>query len=65
MRTNIEIDNDLLEEIGRLTGAPTKRQAVEMALREFVARSKRLELLGLRGKVKWFGDLEESRARRS
>jgi Uncharacterized protein conserved in bacteria (DUF2191). len=65
MRTNIEIDDGVLEEVRRLTGATTKRQAVDIALRELVARYRRAGLLELRGKVRWEGDLDESRASRT
>lgn len=65
MRTNIEIDDGVLEEVRRLTGATTKRQAVDIALRELVARYRRAGLLDLRGKVRWEGDLDESRASRT
>ncbi len=64
MRTNIEIDDDVLREVQRLTGAKTKRAAVDLALRELVARYRRLGLLELRGKVRWEGDLEVSRTAR-
>lgn len=61
MRTNIEIDEEVLREVRRLTGAKTKREAVDLALRELVARYRRLDILKLRGKVRWEGDLERSR----
>lgn len=61
MRTNVEIDDDVLREVRRLTGAKTKREAVDLALRELVARHRRLGILELRGKVHWDGDLETSR----
>lgn len=64
MRTNIEIDDDLLQQVRDLTGAKTKREAVDLALRELVARNKRLQVLELRGKVRWEGDLEASREAR-
>lgn len=64
MRTNIEIDDEVLDEVRRLTGATTKRQAVDIALRELVARYRRAGLLELRGKVRWEGDLDETRAGR-
>lgn len=65
MRTNIEIDDRVLKEVLRLTGARTKREAVDLALRELVARHRRLGLLKLKGKVRWEGDLEESRPGRT
>jgi Arc/MetJ family transcription regulator len=65
MRTNIDIDDSILKEVQRLTGAKTKREAVDLALRELVARYRRLGLLRLKGKVRWEGDLEESRSGRA
>jgi Arc/MetJ family transcription regulator len=61
MRTNIEIDDDVLREAQRLLGTATKRETVDSALREVVARHRRLGVLELRGKVRWEGDLEASR----
>jgi Arc/MetJ family transcription regulator len=43
----------------------TKREAVDVALRELVARHRRLGVLDLRGRVRWEGDLQESRRGRS
>ena len=64
MRTNIDIDDAVLKEVQLLTGAKTKREAVDVALRELVARYRRLGLLKLKGKVRWEGDLEVSRSGR-
>jgi len=61
MRTNIDIDPEILREVQRLTGARTKREAVDIALRELVARHQRAGILQLRGKVRWEGDLEANR----
>jgi Arc/MetJ family transcription regulator len=61
MRSNIEIDDGLIREALRLTGLRTKREAVDLALRELVARHRRLGVLKLRGRVDWVGDLEETR----
>jgi len=61
MRTNIEIDDEVLREAQRLIGTRTKRETVDMALRELVARHRRIGVLDLRGKVRWEGDLDESR----
>ena len=65
MRTNIEIDDALMREARRLTGIKTKREMVDLALREVVARHRRLGILELRGRVQWEGDLEKSRRGRS
>jgi len=65
IRTNIEIDDEVLAEAQRLLGTSTKRDTVDLALREVVARHRRLEILDLRGRVQWEGDLEASRAGRA
>ncbi len=65
MRTNVDIDDVVMAEVQRLTGIRTKREAVDLALRELVARHRRLGILDLRGKVHWEGDLDASRERRS
>lgn len=65
MRTNIEIDDEVMREVQRLTGVRTKREAVDLALRELVARHRRLGILELRGRVHWEGDLETSRRGRA
>jgi Arc/MetJ family transcription regulator len=65
MRTNIDIDDEIIHEAQQLLGTATKRETVDVALREVVARSRRLDLLALRGKVRWEGDLEQSRRDRS
>lgn len=65
MRTNIEIDDDVLHEAQALTGTRTKRETVDLALRELVARHRRIGVLDLRGRVHWEGDLDQSRRGRS
>ena len=65
MRTNIEIDDAVMREAQRLTGARTKREAVDLALRELVARHRQLGILDLRGRIAWDGDLARSRRGRS
>ena len=60
MRTNIEIDDRLMSEVIRLTGLRTKREAVDFALREVVARHEQLGVLKLRGRIQWEGDLDQS-----
>lgn len=61
MRTNIDIDDEVIAEAQRLTGARTKRETVDLALRELVARHRRLGILELSGRVHWEGDLSVSR----
>ena len=64
MRTNIEIDDRLMAEAQRVAGTTTKRETVELALRELVGRHRQIGILKLKGRVHWDGDLEASRAGR-
>lgn len=64
MRTNIDIDEATIREVQRVTGSRTKREAVDLALRELLARHKRADILKIRGRVRWEGDLAASRAGR-
>lgn len=63
MRTNIEIDDDVMHEALRLTGMRTKRAAVDLALRELVAQHRRLGILDLVGKVEFASDPVADRRR--
>lgn len=65
MRTNIDIDDALMSDAQRLVGTKTKRETVDLALRELVAKHKRLKILKLAGKVEWQGDLDELRQART
>jgi Arc/MetJ family transcription regulator len=61
MRTNIDIDDDLLAKAMAATGLTTKKATVEEALRRLVRRRERLDALAdLRG-LGWEGDLEAMR----
>jgi Arc/MetJ family transcription regulator len=51
MRTNIDIDDDLLKQALELTSLPTKRAVVTQALEELVARRRQLDLRDLFGQV--------------
>jgi Arc/MetJ family transcription regulator len=64
MRTNIEIDDQLLKEAIRLSGAKTKREAVEQGLRTLVRLRQQEALRKLRGQLDWQGDLEQMRTDR-
>lgn len=64
-RTNIDLDEKLVEEALKLTSFKTKKQLVNFALEEFVRRKKRKSILELEGKVKWEGNLEEMRQSRA
>ena len=51
MRTKIVLDDELVEEAFRHTDARTKRELVDLALREFVENHKRKDIRELRGRV--------------
>jgi len=61
MRTNIEIDDKLMSDAFRLTGAKTKKEAVEMGLRTLLHLQQQAQLRQLRGKLQWEGDLDAMR----
>ncbi len=64
MRTNIDIDDRLMREAMRTSGARTKRAVVEEALRLLVRTKGQGGIRRLRGKVVWEGDLNVSRLER-
>jgi Arc/MetJ family transcription regulator len=62
-RTNLVLDEELLEEATRMSGEKTYSAAVQRALREFVRRAKARQILELRGSGLWEGDIAEMRDR--
>ena len=64
VRTNIDIDDRLMRQAMRRSGAPTKRAAVEAGLRLLAETHAQGSIRQLRGKVRWEGDLNQSRMSR-
>ncbi len=64
MRTNIEIDDQLMETAMKRSGAKTKRATVEEALRLLIQIHGQTSIRRLKGKIRWDGDLSRSRAGR-
>lgn len=65
MRTNIVIDDTLMADALKATGAKTKREAVETALRAVIRlRAQGEAIRTLRGTVTWDGDIDEWRRNR-
>ncbi len=62
MRTNIVIDDTLMEEAIKLTGAKTKKDAVELGLKTLIRLKKQEKIRAYRGKLKWEGNLDEMRS---
>lgn len=63
MRTTLNIDDRALEEAMACSEGRTKTEVVNEALRRFARARRRKELLGLRGRVRWEGNLDELRKR--
>jgi len=61
MRTNVVIDDALMEEARRASGLKTKKETIEAALRLIIAMGRQVEIRKLRGKLQWEGDLEAMR----
>ncbi len=64
-RTNIVVDETLVQRAKRLTGLKTMREVVNQALKELVRHRRQREILKLQGKIEWEGDLAQMRRARS
>ncbi len=65
-RTNIELDDKLVEKAMRLTGATTKREVVDIALQRLVEKGTLYRSLRrLKGELRWEGDVAAWRSSRS
>lgn len=61
MRTNIVIDDKLMADALKVSGATTKKEAVELGLKLLVRQNKQQAIRKLRGKLRWEGNLDEIR----
>lgn len=64
MRTNIDIDEELIREAMKLTGITKKKGVVEKTLANMVSLKKQEKIKQIRGKYQWEGDLDEMRENR-
>ncbi len=64
MRTNIVLDEALIEKAQELTGLKTKRAVVDEALRMLIQVYEQAEVRTLRGQLRWEGDIDEARLAR-
>ena len=64
VRTNIVIDDKLMQDAIRASGLKTKRATVEHGLRILLRLSKQSRIRNLRGKLDWQGDLKAMRTDR-
>ena len=61
MRTNIVIDDDLMEKARKVSGHKTKKDTIEEALKLLIAQKEQGDIRKLRGRLNWEGDLDEMR----
>jgi len=61
MRTNIVIDDKLINEALKLTDIKTKREVVELGLKALIKLKKQENIRQFKGKLKWQGDLDGMR----
>ncbi|HSV09657.1 MAG TPA: type II toxin-antitoxin system VapB family antitoxin [Hanamia sp.] len=61
MRTNIDIDDKLMEEAIKWSNIKSKKEIVNTALAEYIKLQKRQAMKNLQGKVEWIGDLDKMR----
>ncbi|PXF55600.1 MAG: DUF2191 domain-containing protein [Deltaproteobacteria bacterium] len=64
-RTNVVLDDELVDKCQKATGIKTRRALIDYALRELLRRESQLKILELKGKVHWDGDLDASRRGRT
>lgn len=61
MRTNIVIDDQLMDQAIHLSGLETKKAVVEQALKLYIQLLQQAAIRELRGKLRWDGDLDQMR----
>jgi Arc/MetJ family transcription regulator len=61
MRTNVVIDDKLMESALKMSGLKTKKDAIEEGLKLLVQLKGQEKIKGFRGKLKWTGNLDEMR----
>ncbi len=61
MRTNVDIDDRLMDEAKRLSGLKAKRAVVNAGLESLIRLKRQAKILDLAGKIEWVGDLDEMR----
>lgn len=61
MRTNIDIDDELMADALEATGLTTKKAAVELGLRTLIQLKREEGIKSYRGRLEWSGDLDDMR----
>jgi Arc/MetJ family transcription regulator len=63
-RTNVVLEEDLIEAGLELTGLKSRRALIDYALRQLLRRESQKKILELKGEVRWEGDLSSMRQKR-
>ena len=61
MRTNIDIDDELMQRAMKLSKAKTKKEAVEEGLKALILLEQQKKILKVMGNVTWEGNLAQMR----
>jgi len=58
-RTNVVLDDSLIEECTKATGIKTQKALIDHALRELLRHENQIKILELKGNINWDGNLDE------
>ncbi len=64
MRTNVVLDDDLMQTALKVSGYKTKKRALEEGLKLLIQLNRQKRIRQFRGKLRWTGDLDEMRTDR-
>jgi len=64
-RTNVVLDDDLVEDCIKATGIKTRKALIDHALRELIRHENQTKILDLKGNIDWEGNLDEWRQGRN
>ena len=64
MRTNVVLDDRLMDTALKVSGLKTKKSAIEEGLKLLIQLKGQSKIRGFRGKLPWTGDLDEMRTDR-
>ena len=60
-RTNIVLDENMINDLKKVTGLKTSKAIIDYALKELIRKYKQHRILDLKGKIKWTGNLNKMR----
>jgi Arc/MetJ family transcription regulator len=60
-RTNVVLDDNLVEDCIKATGIKTRKALIDHALKELLRHENQIKILDLKGNINWEGNLDEWR----